>query len=94
MGMQVSGEVAKTDDPLDATRAAAPGFDEIIVIDNPRGLLRWRSETALAALRADPGLPVKHFRANPPMTQGKSFSTEELRGHFRKFLADLQRDEG
>lgn len=94
MGMQVSGEVAKTDDPVDATRAAAPGFDEVIVIDNPRGPRRWCSDSDIADLRVDPGLPLRHLAANPPMTQGKHFDTEELRGHFRQFLAELRQKEG
>jgi hypothetical protein len=93
MGMRVSGAVAKTDDAVDAAREAADGFDEMILIDNPRGLRRWRSEQAMADLAADPGLPLHHFRANPPMTQGKHFDTAELRVHFQRFLTDLKRSE-
>jgi hypothetical protein len=91
MGVRVSGDVARTDDPVDAARGAANGFDEMIVIDNPRDLARWRSETALADLAADPGLPLHHFRADPPMTLGKQFDTAELRVHLQRFLADLKR---
>lgn len=94
MGMRVSGDVARTDDPVDAAREAADGFDEMIVIDNPHGLKRWRSENELAKLASDPGLPLRHFRANPPHKQGKQFDTAELRVHFQRFLAELKRSEG
>ena len=93
MGLEVSGDVTRNDDPVDAARAAADGFDEIIVIDNPRGLRHWRSDKALAQLAADPGLPLHHFRADPPLSQGKHFDTSELRGHFQRFLQDLKRSE-
>jgi hypothetical protein len=93
MGMQVRGDIVRTDDPVDAARHAADGFDEIIVIDNPRGLRRWRSDKALAELAADPGLPLRHFRANPPLTQGKHFDTAELRVHFQRFLTELKQSE-
>ena len=93
MGMRVSGDVARTDDPVDAAREAADGFDEMILIDNPHGLRRWRSEKALAELEAETGLPVRHFRANPPLKQGKQFDTAELRVHFQRFLADLKQSE-
>ena len=94
MGMQVSGDVARTDEPVDAARDAADGFDEMIVIDNPHGLQRWRSEKELDKLAADPGLPLRHFRANPPHKQGKQFDTAELRVDFQRFLAELKRSEG
>jgi hypothetical protein len=94
MGMEVTGDVARTDDPVDAARTAAEGFDEIILIDNPHGLRHWRSDRALADLAVAPGLPMHHFEANPPLKQGKHFDTDELREHFRRFLDDLKRSEG
>lgn len=91
MRTRVSGVVAASDDPVEAARAAAKGFDEIILIDNPRGMRRWRSERAVSDLRADPGLPIHHLRANPPLTQGRHFDTSEIRRHFQRFLRDLDR---
>ena len=91
MGITVDGEVRVTDDPVDGVRRAVADaevpFDELVVIDRPRGINRWLAKSKLDQLKLDPGLPIRHFEANPPMVQGKHFDLEELRGHF----ADYQR---
>ena len=93
MGIRVSGAVAASDDVVEAARAVAERFNEIILIDNPRGLRRWRSEKALSDLRVNPGLPIHHLRANPPLAQGRHFDTSELRAYFQRFLRDLERSD-
>ena len=94
MGIAVDGEVRNTDDPVEGVRAAvaeaeAP-FDELVVIDRPRGVNRWLAKSKIDQLKLDPGLPIRHFEANPPVVQGKHFDLDELRRHF----ADFQRRMG
>jgi hypothetical protein len=71
MGMNVSGEVSESDDPVEAVRAIGSDFDELIVIDNPHGFGRWQASKGLAELRTDPGWPLLHLSANPPIVQGQ-----------------------
>lgn len=93
MGLRASGVVAEADDAVEAARAAADGFDEIVLVDNPRALRRWRSERAVADLRGSPGVAIHHLRADPPLTQGRHFDAAELRGHFQRFVRDLDRED-
>jgi len=93
MGMNVSGEVSGSDDPVEAVRAIGSDFDELIVIDNPHGFARWQARKGLAELRTDPGWPLLHLSANPPFVQGKNFDLDRLKNEFALFLADLKREE-
>jgi hypothetical protein len=93
MGMNVSGEVSESDDPVEAVRAIGSDFDELIVIDNPHGFARWQARKGLAELRTDPGWPLLHLSANPPIVQSKHFDLDRLKNEFARFLADLKREE-
>jgi hypothetical protein len=93
MGMNVDGEVVPTTDAVEAVRHAVAGaksqFAELIVVDRPRGLDRWLARSALEELKKDPGLPITHLEADPPMRQGKQFDAEELRAGFAEVLRGL-----
>jgi hypothetical protein len=90
MGLNIRAEVLPTDDPVDAVRriagSASKPFDELIVIDQAKGLSRWVGDRALDDLRRNPGLPLRRFEANPPLPQGKDFDLAELRRLFQEFL--------
>jgi hypothetical protein len=91
MGMAVRGEVRESDDPVEVVRQvvreASQPYDDLIVIDRARGMRLWLEGRALAELTRDPGLPISRFEADPPIRQGKHFDLDELRVHFRDFLA-------
>jgi hypothetical protein len=59
MGLNIDVEVVSSDDPVEVVRqanATASGpYDEIIVIDRPRGVRRWLAAHAVDELRRDPG---------------------------------------
>ena len=93
IGLNIRAEVLPTDDPVEAVRTvvrdAGQPFDELLVIDRGHGMRRWLQDRALEELKRDPGLPVTHFEADPPLPQGKDFDMEELRRLFQEFLSRL-----
>jgi hypothetical protein len=90
MGLEVTGEVRETPDPVEIVREVVgettSPYDELIVIDRARGLRRWLENRALEELRRDPGLPITRLEADPPLRQGPGFDLVELRARFREFL--------
>ena len=96
LGMQVDGLVYPQAEPVEAVRKAVASaeapFDELIVIDRPKGhAQRWMATNSLKQLEEDPGLPITHLEANPPMVQGKDYDPDENRRLFeewRRGLAD------
>ncbi len=96
LGMQVDGVVYSNAEPVEAVREAVTSaeapFDELIVIDRPKGhAQRWMAAKSLKQLEEDPGLPITHLEANPPMVQGKDYDPDENRRLFeewRRGLAD------
>lgn len=88
MGMDVDGYVYTAAEPVDAVRelvaTAEPLYDELIVIDHPRGTDRWLAASGLTQLEADPGLPITRLEAHPFMEQGKRFDRDEYQRQFEE----------
>ncbi|CAN5917829.1 hypothetical protein BH23ACT10_BH23ACT10_24310 [soil metagenome] len=88
LGMDVEGYVYTIADPVDAVRklatTAEPAYDELIVIDHPKGTDRWLASSGLRRLETDPGLPITRLHAHPYMEQGKRFDRDEYRRQFEE----------
>lgn len=94
LGMQVDGLVYPQAEPVEAVRKAVASaeapFGELIVIDRPKGhAQRWMAANSLKQLEEDPGLPITHLEANPPMVQGKDYDPEENRRLFEEWRRGL-----
>jgi hypothetical protein len=94
LGMQVDGVVYSQADPVEAVREAVASaeapFDELIVIDRPKGhAQRWMAANSLKQLEEDPGLPITHLEANPPMVQGRDYDPDENRRLFEAWRRGL-----
>jgi hypothetical protein len=95
LGMQVDGLVYSQAEPVEAVRevvaSAEEPFDELIVIDRPKGhAQRWMAAGSLKQLEDDPGLPITHFEANPPMVQGPDYDPDENRRLFEEWRRGLE----
>jgi len=90
MGLNIDVEVVSSDDAAEVVRhavqSASEPYDEVIVIDRPRGVRGWLADHAVDELGRDPGLPLTRLEANPPMRQGKHFDVDELRQYFHEYL--------
>jgi hypothetical protein len=94
LGMRVDGLVYSHAEPVEAVRevvaSAEEPFDELIVIDRPKGhAQRWMASSSLKQLQDDPGLPITHLEANPPLVQGKDYDPDENRRLFEEWRRGL-----
>lgn len=94
LGMDVEGYLYGEADPVGAARevvaAAESAYDELIVIDHPKGINKWLAASAIAQLESDPGLPITHLEADPFMAQGKRFDREAYQRLFEEHRRRLE----
>lgn len=95
MGESIDGAVSREPMPdaalAEAIRDRGP-FDEIVVIDNLRGMKGRFEKKMVESAREDHGIPVHHWEADPPTKQGAKWDPVELRQAFEAARDEMLRD--